>query len=71
MPVKVNRHIFRTSFYDRNKGVLFKSDYVFIRESLEKNYLDQIRELDSDTHEEIDQLKLLFIKLDHYIQRMR
>lgn len=71
MPVKVNRHIFRTSFYDRNKGVLFKSDYVFIRESLEKNYLDQIRELDSDNHEEIDQLKLLFIKLDHYIQRMR
>ena len=71
MPVKVNRHIFRTSFYDRNKGVLFKSDYVFIRESLEKNYLDQIRELDSDTHEEIDQLKLLFIKLDHHIQRMR
>ena len=71
MPVKVNRHIFRTSFYDRNKCVLFKSDYVFIRESLEKNYLDQIRELDSDNHEEIDQLKLLFIKLDHYIQRMR
>jgi len=47
MPVKVNRHIFRTSFYDRNKCVLFKSDYVFIRESLE-NYLDQIRELDTD-----------------------
>lgn len=67
---RINRHIFRTSFYDRNKGVLFKSDYVFIRESLEK-YLDQIRELDTDNHEEIDQLKLLFIKLDHHIQRMR
>lgn len=70
MPVKINRHIFRTSFYDRNKGVLFKSDYVFIRDSLEK-YLDQIRELDLDNYEEIDQLKLLFIKLDHHIQRMR
>ena len=41
-----------------------------MRESLEK-YLDQIRELDTDNHEEIDQLKLLFIKLDHHIQRMR
>lgn len=71
MPVKVNRHISKTSFYDCKKGVLFKSDYVFMRESLVKNYLDQIRELDSDNHEEIDQLKLLFIKLDHYIQRMR
>ena len=69
MPVKVNRHIFKTSFYDCKKGVLFKSDYVFMRESLEK-YLDQNRELDTDNHEEIDQLKLLFIKLDHYIQRM-
>jgi len=67
---RINRHIFRTSFYDRNKGVLFKSDYVFIRESLEK-YLVQICELDTNNHEEIDQLKLLFIKLDHHIQRMR
>lgn len=66
----VNRHIFRTSFYDRNKGVLLKSDYVFMRESLER-YLVQICELDTDNHEEIDQLKLLFIKLDHHIQRMR
>ena len=41
-----------------------------MRESLEK-YLDQIRELDTDNHKEIDQLKLLFIKLDHHIQRMR
>ena len=70
MPVKVNRQIFKTSFYDCKKGVLFKSDYVFMRESLEK-YLDQNRELDTDNHEEIDQLKLLFIKLDHHIQRMR
>lgn len=67
---RINRHIFKTSFYDRNKGVLFKSDYVFMRESLEK-YLEQICELDTDNHEEIDQLKLLFIKLDHHIQRMR
>lgn len=41
MPVKVNRQIFKTSFYDCKKGVLFKSDYVFMRESLEK-YLEQI-----------------------------
>ena len=67
---RINRHIFRTSFYDRNKGVLFKSDYVFMRESLEK-YLVQICELDTNNHEEIDQLKLLFIKLDHHIYRLR
>ena len=41
-----------------------------MRDSLEK-YLAQICELDTDNHEEIDQLKLLFIKLDHHIQRMR
>jgi len=66
----INRHIYRTGFYNRNIGVLNKSDFIFIRDSLEK-YLDHIRELDIDNHDEIDQLKLLFIKLDHQIERFR
>lgn len=66
----INRHIYRTGFYNRNIGVLNKSDFIFIRDSLEK-YLDQIRELDIDNHDEIDRLKLLFIKLDHQIERFR
>ncbi len=41
-----------------------------MRDSLEK-YLDHIRELDIDNYDEIDQLKLLFIKLDHHIDRLR
>ena len=65
-----NKHIWRTTSYNRNIGSLDKSDYIFIRESLEK-YLDQIRELEIDNHEEIDQLKLFFIKLDHHIDRLR
>ncbi|RKG33096.1 hypothetical protein D7V20_18085 [Acinetobacter rongchengensis] len=65
-----NRHVWRTTFYNRNIGVLVKSDYILIRDSLEK-YLDQIRELDTDNYNEIDQLKLLFIKLDHHIDRLR
>ena len=65
-----NRHVWRTTFYNRNIGVLQKSDYIFMRDSLEK-YLDQIRELDTDNYNEIDQLKLLFIKLDHHIDRLR
>ena len=65
-----NRHIWKTTHYNRNIGVLHKSDYVFMRDSLEK-YLDHIRELDIDNYDEIDQLKLLFIKLDHHIDRLR
>lgn len=65
-----NRHVYKTIVYDRNKGVLLKSDYILIRESLEK-YLDLIRDMDIDNHKEIDQLKLLFIKLDHHIERLR
>ena len=65
-----NRHVWKTTFYNRNIGVLQKSDYIFMRDSLEK-YLDQIRKLDTDNHNEIDQLKLLFIKLDHHIDRLR
>ncbi len=41
-----------------------------MRDSLEK-YLDEIRELDIDNYDEIDRLKLLFIKLDHQIERFR
>lgn len=65
-----NRHVWKTTFYNRNIGVLQKQDYIFMRDSLE-NYLDQIRELDIDNYDEIDQLKLLFIKLDHHIDRLR
>lgn len=65
-----NRHVWKTTFYNRNIGVLQKSDYIFMRDSLE-HYLDAIRELDIDNYDEIDQLKLLFIKLDHHIDRLR
>ena len=41
-----------------------------MRESLEK-YLGEIQQLDIDNYEEIEQLKLLFIKLDHHIDRLR
>ena len=66
----VNRHVYKTTSYNRNKGVMLKSDFIFIRDSLEK-YLDHIRDLDTNNFEEIDQLKLLFIKLDHHIDRLR
>ena len=65
----MNRHIWRTT-YSRKIGSLNNSDYIFMRESLEK-YLDHIRELDVDNHNEIEQLKLLFIRLDHHIDRLR
>lgn len=68
--MRINQHIYRTGFYNRNIGVLNKSDYVFMRECLEK-YLGEIQQLDIDNYEEIDQLKLLFIKLDHQIERFR
>ena len=64
-----NKHVWKTSFYNRNIEVLYKSDYVFIRECLEK-YLGEIQHLDIDNYEEIDQLKLLFIKLDHHLDRL-
>lgn len=66
----MNRHVWKTTFYNRNIGVLQKSDYIFMRDSLEQ-YLDAISELDIDNYDEIDQLKLLFIKLDHHIDRLR
>ena len=39
-------------------------------ECLEK-CLEEIQQLDIDNYEEIDKLKLLFIKLDHHIDRLR
>ena len=65
-----NRHIWKTTHYNRNIGVLRNSDFILIRESLEK-YLDHIRELDIDNRDEIEQLKLMFIRLDHHIDRLR
>ena len=66
-----NRHIWKTvEPYNRNIGMLRNSDYILIRESLEK-YLDHIRELDTNNYDEIDELKLMFIRLDHHINRMR
>ena len=41
-----------------------------MRESLEK-YLDYIRELDVDNRDEIDELKMMFRRLDHHIDRLR
>ena len=41
-----------------------------MRDSVDK-YLDLIRELDDDNYDEIDKLKLLLIRLDHHIARMR
>ena len=65
-----NKHFWKTSFYDRNIGVLQNSDYVLMRDSVDK-YLDLIRELDVDNYDEIEKLKLLLIRLDHHIARMR
>lgn len=65
-----NKHFWKTSFYDRNIGVLQNSDYVLMRDSVDK-YLDLIRELDVDNYDEIEKLKLLLIRLDHHISRMR
>jgi len=66
----VNRHLYKTFTYDRKIGVLTKHDFELIRCSLE-SYLAQICKLEIDNHNEIEQLKLLFIKLDHQIERFR
>ena len=65
----MNHHIWRT-YYLRSIGVLQNSDYILIRESLEK-YLDYIRELDIDNRDEIDELKMMLRRLDHHIDRLR
>lgn len=66
----INRHIYRTTSYDRKKGVLTKDDYVYIRDLLE-NVLIQLQESELDNDEEITKLKILFIRLDHHIDRLR
>ena len=62
-----NRHVYKSTLYNRNKGVLTKTDFEFMRELLERQLI-QLQQ--SDRHDEIDQLKQLFIRLDHQIQRM-
>lgn len=65
----INRHLYRTVSYNRNKGVLRKEDYIFMRECLEK-HLENMQLSNDDYSIEIDQLKVLFIKLDHTIGRL-
>ena len=65
----VNRYLYRTVSYNRNKGVLLKDDYIFIRECLE-NHLENMQLSNEDYSSEIDRLKVLFIKLDHTIGRL-
>ena len=64
-----NRHVYSTIAYSRNKGVLRKEDYIFMRECLEK-YLEYMQLSDFDYSQQIDDLKQLFIKLDHTINRL-
>jgi len=64
-----NRHVYSTIAYSRNKGVLRKEDYIFMRECLEK-YLEYMQLSDFDYSHQIDDLKQLFIKLDHTINRL-
>ena len=72
MPIKIDkqRH-YKTVSYDRSKGVLTRADYLFMRECLE-NYLEKIQQdFDQENDQEIMQIKLLFIRLDHHIDRLR
>ena len=66
----INRHIYRTTSYDRKKGALTKDDYMYMRDLLE-TVLQQMQESDLDHDEEITKLKILFIRLDHHIDRLR
>ena len=67
--MRVNPHLYKTVSYDRSKGVLTKADYVFMRECLEK-HLENMQLSNEDLAREIDTLKVLFIKLDHTINRL-
>ena len=62
-------YLYSTIAYSRNKGVLRKEDYIFMRECLEK-YLEYMQLSDFDYSQQIDDLKQLFIKLDHTINRL-
>lgn len=64
------RHIYKTVNYNRNIGVLLKNDYLFIRDLLERQLIE-MQNLEIDNHDEIDRLKLLFIKIDHKIAMFR
>lgn len=64
-----NRHVYSTIAYSRNKGVLRKEDYIFMRECLEKQ-LEYMQLSNFDYSQQIDDLKQLFIKLDHTISRL-
>ena len=69
--MRVNPHLHKTGSYDRSKGVLTRADYLFMRECLE-NYLEKIQQdFDQENDQEIMQIKLLFIRLDHHIDRLR
>ncbi|ENV82830.1 hypothetical protein F941_01596 [Acinetobacter bouvetii DSM 14964 = CIP 107468] len=62
----INKHIYKPVSYDRKKGVLTKDDYVYMRDLLET----VLQESDLDHDEEITKLKILFIRLDHHIDRL-
>ena len=69
--MRVNPHLYKTGSYDRSKGVLTRADYLFMRECLE-NYLEKIQQdFDQENDQEIMQIKLLFIRLNHHIDRLR
>ena len=69
--MRVNPHLYKTGSYDRSKGVLTRADYLFMRECLE-NYLEKIQQdFDQENDQEIMQIKLLFIRLDHHNDRLR
>ena len=69
--MRVNPHLYKTGSYDRSKGVLTRADYLFMRVCLE-NYLEKIQQdFDQENDQEIMQIKLLFIRLDHHIDRLR
>ena len=59
----------KTGSYDRSKGVLTKTDNVYMRDLLE-TVLEQLQNSELDNDKEIDQLKQFFIKLDHPIDRL-
>lgn len=65
----MNRHVYSTIAYSRSKGVLRKEDYIFMRECLEKQ-LEYMQLSNFDYSQQIDDLKQLFIKLDHTINRL-
>ena len=67
--MRVNQNLYKTVSYDRNKGILTRADYEYMRDLLE-TVLEQLQNSELDNDKEIDQLKQLFIKLDHTINRL-